>query len=557
MDKGRKDIEKKDNTSEPEKKYPNNCDKGSKNNNKGGKGGRKPNENRKGNNGGTGKFQDPFWYAKDTSAIKDMANFPWLEIVGTRIPSTNYDAVPAMLSLTYRHAITTNSGTDGTFNNSFGNYATRAARAYYNYVVQGYSASVPFEAPDLMMVSLAAASLRAFMLEGYRAYTVLSYYLLTNNYYAEKIVQGLGFNYKSFVANKAKFRTEYNLRVRAMNSTLVIPKRFFISDRWDFIASNLFTDTTSPEYSSMLAYVNRACLQFNATELKYGTGLKWITTTASNNNGLTVDGYFEIIDSLLDALNDDDVRSIFASMLRVYNTGDLKYLIEITEEAPQMPLYRNDIVAATFHNAVWCNTPAETTGTYCYVPSNLMLTSMPSTNFPIYQDEKGNILSCLVATNKSTALESGVSLLNKGLQANVLIDMYDHLVSPENVLDITSSMQCYQRNGTTNQYFIYCRSELITGLWVVGDFETKGEAKTVIENAVSDVWNGKSYWPFVALTHVDSFPIFPFTSNSSSIDGYIGEIDKYTTIPNSTLAKLHDRSLYNMLMMPENSKSIT
>lgn len=526
----------------------------------------KPNENKSVTDDKTNNCnmaQDPFWYAKDITAIKDMASFPWLEVVGTRIPSTKYDAVPAMLALSYRHAICTNATNSGKILAGFGNYATRAARAYYNYVVQGFSSSVPFEAPDLMMVTLAAASLRAWMLEGYRAYTVLSYYLLTNNYYAKDIVTGLGFNYDSFVSNKAKFRAEYNVRVRAMNSTLVIPKNFFISDRWDFIASNLFTDTTSPEYSSMLAYVNRAALQFNATDLKYGTGLKWVPTTVANNNGLTVDNFFDIVDSLLDALNDDDVRSIFASMLRVYNSNDLKMLEEITEESPAMPLFRNDVVAATFHNAGWVNTDAEANGTYCYVPAEYTLSATSSTEFPIYQDESGNILSTLQVNYQSTGITE-INLRNKGLQSDVLIDMYDHLVTPENVLDITTSMQCYRSSASipghtgATVYYAYCRSELITGLYVVGDFETADVATTVIQNGVPDVWDGSSWWPFVAMTHVDSFPIIPYdASGESKIAGYIGEIDKYTTIPNDTLAKLHDRCLYNLLMMPENSKSIT
>nr|DAG68959.1 MAG TPA: capsid [Picobirnaviridae sp.] len=500
--------------------------------------------------------QDPFWYGKDTTAIKDMASFPWLEVVGSRIPGTVYDAVPGLMCLSYRHAITTNASHDGTFNNSFGNYATRAARAYYNYVVQGYSSTVSFEAPDLLLASLAAASLRAFMLEGYRAYTVLSYYLMTNNYYAKSIVQGLGFDYDDFIANKAKFRAEYNVRVRAMNTTLVIPKRFFISDRWDFIASNLFSDTSSPEYSSMLAYVNRACLQFNATDLKYGTGLKWVKTTGANA-GLTVDQFFKIVDSLLDALNDDDVRSMFASMLRVYNVADLKYLAEIQEESPQMPLYRNDIVAATFHNAIWCASGVEASGTYATVPAAYTLSGVISTDFPVYQDENGNILSCLQASFGSVSAE--VHAANRGAQSQILLDMYDHLVTPENVLDITSSMQCYQR-ATTSEYYVYCRSELITGLWVLGDFSTTGEASNVLLNGVNDVWDGATYWPFLAVTHIDSFPLLPFEYSAGSpgeIAGFVGEIDKYTTIPNNTLAKLHDRCLFNMLMMPENTRSIT
>lgn len=517
-------------------------------------------KNSKSNVSDKGMYQDPFWYGKDITAIKDMASFPWLEIVGTRIKGTATDAVPGMMALTYRHAINTNALQDGSLDNRFGNYATRAARAYYNYVVQGFSSSVPFEAPDLMMTALAAASLRSWMLEGLRAYTVLAYYVMQNKYYAKDIMRGLGFDYGDWISNKARFRTEYNLRVRAMNNTLVIPKGLFISDRWDFIASNLFTDTTSPDYSSLMGYVNRAVLKFDATTAKYGTCLKWRETTTPDRL-LTVDDFFNIVDDLLNALNDDDVRSIFASVLRVYSVGNLKMLTEITEESPDIPVFRNDVVAATFHNAIWANTPAESNESkiYCRTPAAYMISDTVSNEVVIYQDNFGNILTRLLGSYSTT--EPSLNAPSKALATDVIIDMYDNLVTPENVLDITASMQVAgtMETGVAGTYPIYCRSEYITGLYVLGDFTSIDGSYNPIMNPILDNWNGTFSPSLCALTHIDSFPIVPFRSTSpgTEITGYLGELDKYTTIPGETLALLHDRCQFNMLLMPENTKSIT
>lgn len=508
----------------------------------------------------TNMYQDPFWYGKDINAIKDMASFPWLEIVGTRIKGTATDAVPGMMVLTYRHAINTNALQDGSLDNRFGNYATRAARAYYNYVVQGFSSSVPFEAPDLMMTALAAASLRSWMLEGLRAYTVLAYYIMQNKYYAEDIMRGLGFDYSDWIANKARFRTEYNLRVRAMNNTLVIPKGLFISDRWDFIASNLFTDTTSPDYSSLMGYVNRAALKFDATTAKYGTCLKWKETT-NPDRLLTVGDFFNIVDDLLNALNDDDVRSIFASVLRVYSASNLKMLTEITEESPAIPVFRNDVVAATFHNAIWANTPAEsnTSKKYCRTPGAYTISGTDSNEVVVYQDNFGNILTRLLGSYSTT--EPSLNTPSKALATDVIIDIYDNLVTPENVLDITTSMQVAgtMETGVAGTYPIYCRAEYITGLYVLGDFTSTDGSYNPTMNPILDNWNGTFSPSLCALTHIDSFPIVPFRSTApgTPITGYLGELDKYTTIPGETLALLHDRCQFNMLLMPENTKSIT
>lgn len=487
-------------------------------------------------------YQDPFWYAKDDIAVKDMASFPWLEIVGSRIPGTTRDTIPAMLRMGYRHALTTNADISANLLNDSGNYITRSSRAFYNYVVQGFSASVPFEAPDLTMAEIAAASLRAKMLEGRRAYTVLSYYLMTNKYYAKGIMNALGFDYDNFVQNKAEFRTQYNLRVSAINQTLVIPQKFFLSDRWDFIASYLFTDTTSPSYSSMLAYVNEATLEFNATEAKYGSCLKWKTHTPTTL--YTVNSFFAEIDALLDALNDDDIRSMFAAMLRVYNEGDLKKMEAITEESPELPLFKNDIINAAVHNMHWL--PTVTSDRYAFTPGAMMLESGTDRyDIPVYQDASGNILCCNTITTSNSVGKSGSD--------DIIIDIYDTMVDPGNVLDITATMQVVKDISATK--YVFARCELYTHLYVYGDFETAGGATPVL-NAVDPSWNGTTYWPVIGLTHVDSFPLLPYVSGST-IYGYLGEIDRYTSIKADVLRKLHDRCGYTLLMMPENSKSIT
>lgn len=89
--------------------------------------------------------QDPFWYALDKTAVNDMASWPWNNVVGENIAW--YDAVPGIVIANYYPSIPSTRKSNTEPAGFGGNYATRAAAAYFNYVTQGFTDIAGIEAP--------------------------------------------------------------------------------------------------------------------------------------------------------------------------------------------------------------------------------------------------------------------------------------------------------------------------------------------------------------------------------------------------------------------------
>ena len=523
--------------------------------------------------------QDPFWYAKDEKAIANMATFPWNNIVGDKYPgmakgTTSNDRTPAIITYPVWHCI-------GSSDTSRNNYLTRAADTYYQYVTQGFTGAVDFEAPDLLFTALAGESLLALLIEGKRAYGLMKYYLQNNKYYARTIVRALGFDFDDLNDNLANFRTEYNIRVAQINKLIAIPKSFFIGDRWEYLASWIFTDTDSPEYSTAYAYVIQGCLKYEATAINTGTALSWAN---KSSDFLTVKSFFAFLDSLINALTDSDARDIYGAIRRVYDPSQLKVVSELEEDFTTT-IVRNDVIAMAIHNTM----------TLHRLNSSVTATNDAQKFLPITQSAEGAIVS-----NVYGNYVGGSAAINAVSQKFVyepiefMLDMYDHAITPGNVLDATANMTVVDYSdkhvsGNTIVGRVVCRSEVIATpmVHIINDLGLEVNFNAPIYLSTTDYtfgvdsggesWNGGGVIDEIAIfSHLDSHTIMRVLEkpamksqemgnpptvedyySSVNVNAHLGEVDRYTGISLAELAKMHEVAQYQLLSMPDNSKSVT
>nr|AVX53578.1 putative capsid [Marmot picobirnavirus] len=510
--------------------------------------------------------QDPFFYAKDQKALENMASVYFNQIVGDQIFSpTNggldnlaADVVPYACVLRYNHAINAEDLTVGK-----GTYVQRAADAFFNYFTQGFTSGVNFEAPDVLMAVIAAASLSAVMIEGKRPYGLMHTFMQWNKGYARDVVNALGIDYNDLKQNLAKFRTQYNLRVDTFNKTIAIPKSFMLLLQWGFIAGNVFSDTSSPEYSSLYFYKLENCLKYNPTKLTTGTCLTWFKI--AGGTPLTVDDWFTKIDELFATFNDSDVREMFGAIRRVYSEDQLLKLTEI-DDSFSTPVVLHDTVNAQFHNAGWFND--NVLGGY---PTNLLTAGeSDSRNVALYQLGDGSIRSSILIDPIATVDNMLASEINPDTNLSYILDMYDHMENAGAVIDLTAYMNfpysfCHDESvlreteGTTTFYVPIYRSTINIGLRVISAY-----ADTDVPKALNSEYNGRLYEVtnfLLRLTHLDSHPLLFVTSSSEegapTVFGVLGELDKYTKIPKEFLMDLDQQSLFQLLSMPANSRSVT
>lgn len=366
--------------------------------------------------------QDPFWYAENEQAIKDMASFPFNDVMGSTYADGESSSVPGLVVARYYPTI----GNSDAYNS--GDYINKAADAYFQYLTQGFTGAVSFQASDLLCSALAASSLVARILDGARVFGILNFFTQMNKYCPRAIVSGLGYDYDDWMANRANFRSEYNIRVDKFNKTIALPKSFKICERWQFLNSMLFTDTTSPEYSTFYAWSQYYDLYYSSNTATTGTCLEWMLGTSGN---MTVKEYFEKVDFLFESLNDDDVRNMFGALRRVYSDGDFKKLLPIDNNYVT-PILKHDIVAMQFHNLNWISG----TDISADAPAEIFPPQGKSRRFytPIYQDEFGKLHSTI-----GVSLQGKITLF-MNQDGKILFDLYDHMISPANVLDATATV---------------------------------------------------------------------------------------------------------------------
>lgn len=285
--------------------------------------------------------QDPFWYASSDAEINQIANFPWLSVAGSSFVEVGKDKLPTAIMASYKPSL----GSDDPTRGAGANYITRSATAYYQSLVQGYTGTVPFESPDLMLCTIAGAQVFAFVEIARRAIGLADYYIVNNKSYARYVVEAFGFDFDSITKSKADFVSELNIRIRQINGMVCVPKEFNLLKRWVYINSHAFVDIQEANYAIPYGFKPEQTFKYNPTALTTGTSL----TTLDVKKKLTADEYFAILDELINALDDDDTREMFGSTRRVYDAPSLYRCEEVVEDY-QTQLTTNDVVAAMFHN---------------------------------------------------------------------------------------------------------------------------------------------------------------------------------------------------------------
>lgn len=500
------------------------------------------------------RCQDPMWYAADEAALKNMASLPWNKVIGDALSYNGGDRVPGIIIYPFLPTINTGFSTNS--------YARRAADIYYQALTQGYTGGVEFEAPDLLFTALAAESLFYLMIEGKRAYGSLNYYLQLNSYYARSIVEALGFDYDDLKSDMANFRTEFNIRVNQIAKSVAVPKSFMIGDRWEFICSFLFTDVEAADYSTVFAYRPAGYLKYDATTMTTGTSLAMI----SRPEKYTVNSYFAMIDTLLRALVDDDVRGMFGALRRVYQDAEFKKPTALDENFVT-EIRRNDVVSAALHNAY----PLERVKYYSLGTAGDLV---DNTGIAIFQTASGEIVSNALTCSITAADAADTAF---PFPEEYLLDIFDNNTTPGIVIDTTAHWHVVNAAatvttaGTKKWVPVQGRSELLLNpimyTYELGTTVTDPPLVPykirMFYRAGDSTFNTSDMQMWAAFSHVNSHTfVRAYAKPGDSRPGcrivrQFGELDRYTTVAPETVADLQSRCMFKMLLLPEAQKSTT
>lgn len=528
-----------------------------KNKGKGGKPGGKPG-NPKDKGGSDQKSfrpstkQDPLFYAPDAMALKDMASFPWNYVLGQPVSlnvRADCSAAPGIMRIKYIPAIGYQGLSVLDMPAAGNNYPTRAARTFFNYFTQGFTSGVDFQSSDIMIATICAANLCAFMELGRRVYGVTKFKATLNAYYPRALIEALGFDYDDLIANLANFRMEFNIRARQISQSMAVPESLPILKKWIWDNSMIFCDSNDVVHSQLYFFTPEKYFEYSATAMPTGTCAK---LSRVDGDRVTVGTFFKMIDIMINALDDDDTRAMFGALKRVYSDAQL-YKIPELEESYVTNIYHHETALMAIHNMTWLG-DAEveySTGDIAQVGGG---------KIAIYQTAEGMIQSRPgIAKMEYSKYHMNLITTNN----RHMLDLFDYQTSPDAVVDVTAmicSVNTELAGDGTNHHPISCRCEIPTHVSVVYN-NNNGQSTELAIPQCYDKDNIAVYNILYSLNLFTAFNYMPFlyvkNVTSDNIENYFGELDNVQLVNARDMFMLHERTFAQLLNIVPNAKSVT
>lgn len=256
----------------------------------------------------TGDENDPSWYNKLATLIRDVARIPFSYQIGRPMYFDSFDMpdlnVPGILALDYICLPgIAKSATDG---------VNIAATALYQTIRKNLSTVAGYASADVMMYVLAVDSMIQLYNYIVRAFGTLNLYSSVNYNYGNALLEAQGFSPSSLNflrSNTSDYMSQFNQLVYKV-SEIYLPTQFSIIDRHAWLFSNVFTDGESAKSQ---IYVHRPYSFYilDETSSEEGTMLKVVERPS------TMIAAIRLFDQMIDTFrNSDSMNKIAADMQR-------------------------------------------------------------------------------------------------------------------------------------------------------------------------------------------------------------------------------------------------
>lgn len=195
---------------------------------------------------------DPMFYMPDENIGRALASIPYNVLAGMPYDLQALQLLGSYTQLDFFNKITMPQATVAVLNtiDSFGinkigsDGLNIAANMLYAKMRQKNSGAKNYEAPDLMMYTMALSDIHAAYIYAKRFLEIARTYSFYNTDIPFGIVTALGVNYKDLVSNFANYVSQLSILATKINS-FALPDIFKNSYRKAFIYGNVFADSDS------------------------------------------------------------------------------------------------------------------------------------------------------------------------------------------------------------------------------------------------------------------------------------------------------------------------
>lgn len=514
-----------------------------------------------------GKENDPSWYNSNGQLVKDAGSISFYTPAGApyfrRYSGIGYKAaVPGIMSIGVLPVPGKSVSRSDAVN--------MAALKLYTGMRKANSGATNYSHADLMMYCLAMDSVYCLYSDMLRLYGTLNSWSQYNRYKPQYVVQAMGYEYNDFRRNMADFRAWLNIWIKRANS-FSLPVSFTISKRHSWLFSNIWADSTNAKAQLYLHRLD-GIYEWDDQSSDQGSILKF----RRFHTGYSSMGFSElrgIADDLLDSIaNSEDIAIMGGDLEKAFGSQNMYSLASIDDNYSVEPTFSEEVLMQIENS--------EFIGWFHDEHSSLDITQDVNNNIILFNptivlgDDGASEYDAKVNSDYYNHT-SGIHVLNTHFD-NPSPD--DVMVATRNKMNVTLTQTSATDQGTLT--FDSLGTEILVGVRIFYLINNR------LESEGDGVWvstlTNQSVDPYIPTVQVllshpntlqhannvdrtrtllglfDWHPIiytdvaYNFASGGLSDIARlcIGDLDNYTILENSTLAKLHDAAVWNMWDIP-------
>lgn len=532
---------------------------------------------------------DPAWYSRDERLVIDSASVPFSEPFGAPVkllhPNVHYS--DKFIVDSDQEAKTTPGIVTFDTIPSFGIAKDRlspinvAATALYSQVRYVNNGRKNYDPADLMLYVGAVSDIYSYLNWMRRIYGCAMLYSQANKYIGKELLRAQGINPDSILGNLANFRYWINVYTNKVAS-YAVPADITLFHKRAFQFSSVYIEHDGDSIKDQLyMYKPAAFFKFRLDESDKGMlELKPITYP---ENGLTVDDLIAIGEDLLANIwGDEDFGLMSGDILRAFD-GKILLLGGLEEGYTTIPVHDKLVLTQMENsNMLDCEIPGyqedpeqRTTGGFF----NFTGIEYAMSNGSVYQDDHGNLISCIMAVDYAKKVTQGATMYGFTYIMDKLLNIHESSADPATVIEAIQNAVCkFNGDGFTSPAssgFYSPTSTFATVVTKVEYFELHGDhvesvrmgdglnyiefphmASQPIVDTTQVVGFTFKYMPKFAVSRVtnsgtDANPVYHVKTTR-----VLNTIDTYAILAPEQVARLQEVSLLSLLYVPGVAKYV-
>lgn len=477
------------------------------------------------------------FYTKFSKFALDAANLPFATPLGVQlnfpVSGTEPYYVPGVMVIEFipTCGISTN----------FESAINRSSIRFYTYLRSNQKASGQYDHQDITMMELGMDSAYMFHAACRRAYGIIKNFTPVNRYYAETLVNAMGFNYSDLLLHLQDFRGYINTLAYSLGQ-YALPANITLFQRHQWMCEGYYTDSISTRAQTYV-FVPKGFWQYDNT---VETGSQLTFKQWAQSGPMTFSSIVSFGNDLVNAISNEEDFSVISGDIYNFYGGDTFKLPYTDENYVIYPAYSEVVLSQI---------------------ENLTIT------------EVNNLMTLTVSQNPT--VNNGAIIFDpviSGGSAMYRLSMNFHHDSPssEDVIEASRLMavpDTNSYNSTTDTYHLLeCGTELVHRCTII-KYSGPGlplSSFPLTRNVLSyDVGKPTAQPQLNLLKWVSNVSQFDWapgavirwysstdTSFTPTIIGNTWDIDNFSFVSNQYLSMIHTACLFSLFEVGDNGETV-